>query len=147
MKPRPTFDFLESPRGEAPRQAEIELPAEIDLELAGVRRLIIALGIVGMLVGLVIVAVTIYVVIASGARLPPLAVMFFGLYSLLAGFSFVSSCLLLAYAGRISDYLRRRSELRLENALRAQNTFWKFTAVVSLVIVSLYGLLYLVTLF
>lgn len=147
MSQQPAFDFLAGPTSEQPRPAEIEIPVEIDQELAGVRRLIVWLGVVGMLIGGLIMALTVYVVIASGARLSPLAVMFFGLYLLVAGFSFVASCLLLAYAGRIKAYLRSRSGLRLENALRAQNSFWKFSAIVSLVIVSFYGLPRLLTLF
>lgn len=59
-------------------------------------------------------------------------------YLVLAALYFFPALYLTRYAGRISDVRRMGRAVDLEAALDAQRAFWKFTAIMMLVIIALY---------
>lgn len=66
------------------------------------------------------------------------------LYVALAGLYIVPAIFLWRFAERINVALRERSAYALGSALEAQKSFWKFVGITMLIILGLYGVLFVV---
>jgi len=70
----------------------------------------------------------------------PSGAVFGAIYILMAILYIAPGIFLWAYADRIGIFLRQRTPGRLAMALESQKSFWKFTGIVTLIVLCIYGL-------
>ncbi len=84
---------------------------------------------------------SLFVMVAAGSsRLPGLPAGIGLVYFLMAGLYLPPVIFLNRYASRIGDLLASHSTLDLEEALRAQKSFWKYVGIVAVIFLVLYVL-------
>lgn len=69
------------------------------------------------------------------------------IYIVMAIVYIIPAVFLWMYADRIGGYLRQKSSGALASALEAQKSFWKFTGILTLIVLCLYAIIFFFAVF
>lgn len=122
-----------------------EVQGEVMMALLQTRRWVMVIGVLCVLfAGLMCLGALAMLAMAGmrpSSEMPLSPAALSGFYLAVAGVYVPPALFLLRYAGAIRDLQRNRTQEALARALSHQKSFWKYAAILSLVVVGLYLLL------